>query len=256
MTRERPILFSGSMVRAIVEDRKTETRRVLRGDPPCCPDHGEECPDLRLERCEWVHEDGWTDGWTGYRKCPYGRPGDVLWVREAFRLEHRSDFGDYYVRHTGLNSRTNLSFCNLSGDQSDHLAEMAAKDRWERAAGRLENGDPLPLWLGRWRPSIHMPKWACRLWLRVEDVRVGRLQEITPDGVAAEGIDLDDGQGAEDFAYAEHYQAGGVSLGSYGSPEVYAFAALWDRINRKRAPWASNPYVWIVKFSRTEAPDA
>lgn len=248
MSTERPILFSGPMVRAILEDRKTQTRRVVKPQPVWIESSGRwwwAIPKRALQPgCSTACVTASRE-WHEYMPpgcCPYGQPGDLLWVREMFRLEHREDFGDYYIRHAGLSSRTNLSFCNLAGEQRDHLAEMAAKDRWWRAAGRLENGDPLPLWLGRWRPSIHMPKWACRLWLRVEDVRVERLQEISEEDARAEGVEPVSYASPDNRHLTHPYRDG--------------FASLWDFINGKRAPWKSNPWVWAVTFSRTEAPDA
>src|SRR5690606_13214326 len=90
-----------------------------------------------------------------------------------------------------------------------------------------------------WRPSIFMPKWACRLWLRVDDERVERLQEITSAGAIAEGVGP--------FANSET-----IDCDTKDPREV--FAGLWDTINGAKAPWTSNPFVWVVTFSRTEAP--
>jgi hypothetical protein len=88
----------------------------------------------------------------------------------------------------------------------------------------------------RWRPSIHMPRWASRITLEVAGVRVERLQEITPDDAIAEGV----------FGEGRYNTQPGMPY------PVATFAALWDSINDKRAPWASNPWVWVVEFRRID----
>lgn len=213
---QRGILFNGPMVRAILADQKTETRRLLGSPPPECPDHGTTCKDLHFERCEWPTGDVWTDGWTGYRRCPYGQPGDLLYVREMFS-------GPYGLRNVppkqwGVHS-TPIYY-------------------W--ADGRVP---PYGDWT-KPKPSIHMPRKLCRIWLRVEDVRVERLQEIDEAGILAEGITVD--------RVAEWTGTRWSDM-----PTLYdAFRIGWDFINGKRAPWNSDPWVWVVRFSRTEAPHA
>lgn len=175
---ERPILFSGPMVRAILEGRKTVTRRVIRGSLP-------------------------TDPAPVHFACPYGRKGDRLWVRETFYCD------DY-------------RYPDAPVEDLRRLLEYRADHRcanWEAGCPcRDENGR------SNWRPSIHMPRWACRLELEVVSVRAERLHEIT-DGaeVLAEGVLTSSRDG---------------------------FANLWDEINGKRAPWRDNPWVWRVEFRR------
>lgn len=140
--RERPILFSGPMVRAILEGRKTQTRRVLKN-----PDDG---VSTTIEDGSPLYcDDG---GFWHPRPCPYGQPGDRLWVREAHQL---SPDGPIY-----------------------------------RATAR-EHGTYEPGGAGPWRPSIHMPRWASRITLEITDVRVERVQEITEDDAIAEGVEVD-----------------------------------------------------------------
>ena len=97
-----------------------------------------------------------------------------------------------------------------------------------------------------WRPSIHMPRWASRLTLRIKSVRVERLQEITVADVIREGIDLE-GEHADWFAEGERLQSAGAPM----SGERYAFMRLWDSINGTGS-WDANPWVWVVEFERME----
>lgn len=152
--RERPILFSGPMVRAILEGRKTQTRRLLKPQPP--EDVGELVVDFYHptivvkdeeqpgERTFGVFS---ADGeWA--QKCPYGAPGDRLWVRETWREVQSDTSTSLYYR---------------------------ADEEWHEKAG--------------WRPSIHMPRWASRITLEATDVRVQRLQDISEEDAKAEGAD-------------------------------------------------------------------
>lgn len=197
---ERPILFSGPLVRAILEGRKTQTRRVVKPQPM-----GGFTP--------WKHADGYwmqKSSATGHfhkpdLHCPYGAPGDRLYVREAFRPTEWAADGDYGVvqyRADGL--------------------EMEV----EAPGVSFNKMFPPALSIDRWRPSIHMPRWASRLILEVVSVRAERLQAITYDDVEAEGVDIGGGWGW-----------------------VQDWADLWDSINAKRGyGWDSNPWVWVVEF--------
>jgi len=143
MSRERPILFNGDMVRAILEGRKTMTRRVMKHQP------GEVTAVGRPLFFQ--------DGDTGRRvspKCPYGQPGDHLWVRETFADE--------------------------AGDTRKYLGDHI----YYRA-----DGDGVDLQDGFWTPSIHMPRWASRITLEVTGVRVERLQDISEEDAQAEGAE-------------------------------------------------------------------
>jgi hypothetical protein len=181
---EHPILFSGPMVRAILEGRKTQTRRVIRNPS-------------RLVNLMMAGEAG---EW-----CPYGQTGDLLWVRETWAPNEVLPIAD---RPSGA-------------------AIYRADERYSAT----------------WRPSIHMPRWASRLTLRLTDVRVQRLQEITGRDAVAEGI--------------EKVPAKNVPpelAGAWSANEtVFAFARLWDSINAKRGySWDSNPFCWALTFE--EAP--
>lgn len=205
--KERPILFSGAMVRAILEGRKTQTRRAVK-------------------RCGlWE-----TTGGQGMRPmpeaAPYGQPGDRLWVRETWAETDRGD-GTPVVAYAA-------GGCVAVGREGAHGPDVLLRNfAWDET--------PTP---SRWRPSIHMPRWACRLVLEITDLRVERLQAISEDDALAEGIDTE----GDDYLEGEGWKAAGSAI----SPERYAFASLWRRINGD-ASWDANPWVWVVGFRRVEA---
>ena len=190
---ERPILFSGPMVRAILEGRKTQTRRVAYIPPNAI------IPETQIDDLStwlyWMEEDDEAALYILWAaRCPYGKAGDHLWVRETW--------------------------CYRNG----HM--IASKECIQYKAEGFD-----PIYDSRWHPSIHMPRWASRLTLRITDVRVQRLQEITEDDAKAEGFREIDTMGCQ--GYARDF-----------------FQETWDKINGKRAPWARNPWVWALTFER------
>lgn len=214
--RERPILFSGPMVRAIIDGRKTQTRRVVtRGSslnwsprldfahPRIWPDPG---PSPAGNRGPYLHvpnKGGWDEG--GARVYPRWIPGDRLYVREMWRANERD-----YDLVDGIEYRADGAFIPIDNTP-------AAADLWIDVYRRSM----------KWRPSIHMPKWAARVWLRVTVVDVERVQEISIADVLREGV-------------RPCYPGGKIRDD---------FAKLWDSINAKRGfGWDSDPYVWVVEF--------
>jgi hypothetical protein len=189
----KPILFNTEMVRAILDGRKTCTRRLVRFLP------------------------GENPQWTGYIrdglmlyngrnepciiKVPY-QPGDTLYVRETW--------------------------CGLPVNEAGHMRGHTIY--YYKADGELRPKG----WRGTWHPSIHMPKEAARIWLKVTDVRVERLQDMTDDDAEAEGC----------FDYTS------TALG---------FFDVWDSTIKKsdldRYGWNANPWVWVIKFERCEKPE-
>lgn len=184
--RERPILFSGPMVRALLNGTKTQTRRVAMHT--VC--------GVRVARLAY-------DPAPDVRACPYGVPGDRLWVRETFAPF--STGGAVY---------------------------RADKPRFSPDAHEVVGGS--------WHPSIHMPRWASRLMLRITDVRVERLQDISEADAKAEGVE------------PIQCEPASLAFGTWKARFRYrdAYRALWDSINGKRAEWSSNPWVWVVAFER------
>jgi len=199
--KARPILFSSPMVRALLEGRKTQTRRIVKPQPVVSA----------LGRWRWdfklggfvgscgTHIEGFHDCASFH--CPYGQPGALLWVREA-----------HYV--------------------IGEIPGPAPGSRWTHYAADLSNnlGDTDHQWARGWKPSIHMPRWASRLTLRITDVRVQRLQDIGETDAVAEG-------------------AAPVLVPPDGGscPHAEGFRDLWESINGPGS-WDDNPWVWAISF--------
>ena len=211
--KEKPILFSGPMVRAILEDRKTQTRRVMKIQPRPHVDVSAGFVDGR-----------YTDGAQFY-KVPYGQPGDRLWVRETFALWHRTS-----VEYS-------LEWDTITDKAADALEVYGQNIQIAyRADGEDDSG---------WRPSIFMPRWASRITLEITEVRVQRLQDISEEDAIAEGIGkqfLPDLKGNR-FHWHDDKQDRCTTAAA-------AFHGLWDSINGKTYPWYSNPFVWAITFKR------
>lgn len=219
--KERPILMSGAMVRASLRevDPKTQTRRVMKKQPPKKHD-----VPLALNRGRSMFRWGVSDypkgegpSWElwpeGPVPCPYGKPGDRLWVRESFGYcNDEPMFGAFY-----------------------RAEELANKDYAE------ENGVP------RWRPSIHMPRWACRLVLEITDVRVERLQDISEADALAEGMTQETAEAVMSPEELAVFAASHIL-----TPKARAriiFETVWEKINGPGS-WWQNPWVWVVEFKR------
>lgn len=208
---DRPILMSAPMVLACLReiDPKTHTRRMVKGVHADC-----------VEPHPWISGE-WSPYLNGERLnslvCPYGVPGDTLWVRETLR---RSEVGPwvYGADYEPVEMR--------AGDP--RVPEMVA---W----AHHKEGDTCV--------SIHMPRWASRISLRVTDVRVERLQAITDADALAEGVAPHVARGVDVF----HIE--GLNLGHHFTPRS-AFMALWKHINGEASP-KQNPWVWVVEFERT-----
>jgi hypothetical protein len=216
MPSEHPILFSGSMVRAILEGRKTQTRRVIKPQPipqgniiseivdargwwECRPiDFGED-PRGCIPICEL--------------KCPYGVPGDLLIPRCTWAVRPEYDL----IKPTQLPSGLTV---------------------WTYWAG-----DEKPAWCGKSRPGRFLPRalWYVLPRLRVVGIRVERLQDISEEDAIAEGVER-----CNDIDLCP--------AGTWEKENIHIdrFARLWNTINAKRVPWESNPWVWVVEFRKLE----
>ncbi len=223
MSRELPILMSGPMVRAILDKRKTQTRRVVR------PQFQEEHTDWPTDPWEY-HDPGLRGTWTTepryttahdfwvegdeddrWRRCPYGQPGDLLYVRETWRSARTYDC---------LPPRDVVPCVGYEVEGFVQYEADAPDDHFDSG--------------GRWRRSFHMPNPFARLWLRVTDVRVERVQRITSGDAIREGISPDDPILSKPKSLAN-------TIGD--------FRDLWDSLNAKRGyDWATNPWVWVVEF--------
>ncbi|WP_289140896.1 hypothetical protein [uncultured Pseudomonas sp.] len=224
--KERPILFKGPLVRAILSGQKTVTRRPLKMP------HG-----------------FWETSATGElvpipANCPYGKPGDRLWVRETWGVISH-DFDEH-------------------GNMIDWEPDRPASPIREMPFGHgyysghvIYRADGEAAWAGdddgggddrsAWKPSIHMPRIASRILLEITDVRVERLQDISDAEIEREGIDLDalaDGQDRYDMCHA--------GSGADGRPTLRtAWRHLWESTGGN---WDGNPWVWVVEFKRVTPP--
>lgn len=217
--KERPILFSPEMARAIREGRKTETRRVVnvgRLKPSVWTHDGIGSWGPR-DAFRWVARALRYNVWSWPIRCPYGDPGDRLWVREQWAVHFRYD------------------------GRSVSSLQLSCKGEVAYRADGMQGG-----WIGKWRPSIHMPRWACRTVLEVVERFPQQLQEIDEESAKSEGVEFRGG-----------YWLGGIHR-IKGTLQCWptardAFARIWDRINAKRGyPWESNPWVWVVRFKVVE----
>lgn len=238
--RERPIMFSAPMVRALLAGTKTQTRRPVKPAPPAntvamgrWQDPGPEpayWAFLRDGPVEHDHPFGGAELHGEPWRCPYGQPGDRLWVRETFYCDNA-----FYPDGVGVNCRwREVDGKRVAIPIDEQRAEMLAEDMYYRADGdpEFEGAEgPTP-----WRPSIHMPRWASRILLEVTEVRVERLQDISEADALAEGV--------AEFARGALSPEGQAHL----SPSEQ-FRYLWESVNGPGS-WDANPWVWCVSFRR------
>ncbi|MCA7086099.1 hypothetical protein K7G19_21135 [Cupriavidus sp. DB3] len=214
--KERPILFSGAMVRAILDGRKTQTRLVVKPQPPAAT-KAVGIYHYPSDRDVFYPCDGGSllGGWA--QPCPYGERGDRLWVRETWAQPAALDPGPTVYR-------ADYPACVPAGFDNVPPADAIA-----------------------WKPSIHMPRAACRLVLEVTGVRVERLQDITYDDAIAEGM-FDPGSIRDTYPPTGET---GEQLGRRLKHPERSFALLWEELNGAGA-WGANPWVWVVEFRRID----
>lgn len=199
--KERPILFSAPMVRALLDGTKTQTRRVVKGFT-----EKQMRPFTRPNGTQWLTSHD-RDPLGLLVTSPYGYPGDRLWVRETWAYRG----GDEYLYQ-----------------QEPQCVQYRATDQYAYSLTGEPRGDR------RWRPSIHMPRWASRLTLTITDVRVERLQGISTGDAIAEGCS---GSGSTHDPDDFHDPVG-------------QYRELWDSLNAARGyGWDANPWVWVVSFT-------
>jgi hypothetical protein len=232
--RELPILFNTEMVQAILDGRKTQTRRVIKLR------NGELCDDCEIPADNpgnYVmdfsrHYPKWEPLY-----CPYGSRGDLLYVRETWALCQTVD----HIRRQDGRTFSEISdgFPSYKADGFDSIKDLKEHLLLTGEASMEEvlvDGD-------KWKPSIHMPKKIARIWLEVKDVRVERLRDIKPEEIKLEGA-----------TWKNHLDDGAATT-SKGFGTLMDFILLWDKINAKRGyGWDTNPWVWVVEFERVEAP--
>jgi hypothetical protein len=212
--KERPILFSGEMVLAIMDGRKSQTRRVIKPQPFSTPDgswHIEMKPRSGYSR------EGVLRSHLPWR-CPYGEPGDRLWVKETFG-----------VHDTIITLPSDLP--NFKDQEGIHHPVVLFAGKENYAWGMY--GPP------RKRSGRFMPKSVTRIWLEIVKVRVEMVKEISEADAIAEGVDLHEAFDIVSTEAKRHLLKGNLAIDRY--------ARLWDSINGDGA-WDLNPWVWVIEF--------
>ncbi|EIW9592270.1 hypothetical protein E5D08_18400 [Klebsiella pneumoniae] len=219
--KERGMIFNGEMVRAILDGRKTQTRRIMAPQPA---DDIERGIFPNPEAIGWKSSLRHKHGSTTAHFCPYGKPGDRIWVREAFRVHSRAT------------------------DVATLVYKASERNSWTEQTRRVPvavcNKPATP---EKWTPSLHMPRWASRILLEITDVRVERLNAISEEDARAEGI-IDGGC----------LNCGEPEPCGCANPDpdaTDAFAYLWQSIYGQEN-WNANPWVWAISFERIEGGEA
>ena len=236
--KERPILFSGPMVRAILEGRKTVTRRAIKPQPfidasgNFCWNGSNYGQNERGPRSSALASPIPCSK-TKRVACPYGRPGDRLWVRETWSDVNMC--GAPALAYRADDDVRDLMSVELFLDEDGAFNYQDA--RWKKYPFCDWYAD---LHLARWRPSIHMPRWASRILLEITAVRVERLQDISGDQAEAEGFDS---------AMCRQFLETSPSRHECKEAVIHGFAGLWASINGDES-WNANPWLWVVEFKR------
>ncbi len=212
----KPILFNTEMVQAILDGRKTQTRRIIKSRH----ESGRFAICKNIDgQVEQICSLGWDE--ENVEKdiiCPYGHPGDALWVRETWQITdflHPEDENYGYIYKASENGRA-----------------------WEN------NDDE---W--KWKPSIHMPKEACRLFLKIKDIRLERLQDISEEDAIAEGVEKIADYGNTGYKLYTEPDAAYSDIDA-----VYSFESLWQSLNGPDS-WEANPWVWVISFKCIDKPE-
>lgn len=230
----KPILFNTEMVRAILDGRKSCTRRIIKPQ-------WEECPHCKYVHNEYIYDKLAENVYCARCGCPLEperrspyQPGDILYVRETWER---------------------FECWNCEGDERGNCPKEPKKSVLDKTCGCYMyratdeiSGD------AKWHPSIHMPKKAARIWLKVTDVRVERLQSITEEGAIREGAEGEK---------CHHINAGAfgctdcMNTGWIEPPQV-GFMQIWNSTIKKsdldRYGWDASPWVWVIEFERCEKP--
>lgn len=213
--KERGMIFNAEMVRAILDGRKTQTRRPVKPQPGLTQKSGFSWNGV-------VYGAGSNDRETNrnfaHVKCPFGKPGDRIWVRETFSCIGNED---------GHPVDANSNLCSREDAQRIYRASAIQKPG---NYGLWTSPDGFDF-EGPWTPSIHMPRWASRITLEITDVRVERLNNISECDAKAEG--------------------GPTECTLIGDKYFPGFRSLWKSIYGEES-WDANPWVWVIKFKRVE----
>jgi hypothetical protein len=205
--KETPLMLKTPLVKATLEGRKTQTRRVMRDQPSENEKFKYYC---QLKNGDWGALFEWktSEGeiFHNHYKCPYGKPGDLLWVKETYT--------------DGGNLTSGVGYIYKANNYPDDFIKAI-----------------------KWKPSLFMPKSACRLWLEIESITPERLCDISEEDAIAEGVSRD--------VWTEN----GISTNFEPDSEldyIKGFKILWDSINGKTLPWSKNPWLWAIKYKVVE----
>lgn len=220
--KERPILFSAPMVRAILDGRKTQTRRIAEISEPF------DYPQFNAKVVNFRKKTYWFDCQKSHPEhianaCPYGTLADRLWIRETWAPAN-SDDGPVILYRADGDRRYLMNEDKFLDEEGAFSYEITGKVYFDSWASDIESAD-----MG-WKSSIHMPRWASRINLEITDVRVEKLQDISDVDAIAEGIQAD-------FLEHIHGPAG--------------YRDLWESINGQGS-WDKNPWVWVIEFKRID----
>jgi len=219
--KEKPILYNGEMVRAVLEGRKTQTRRIIKP----------------ISQDKWLFDGSWSDKYVKnpgnfvVEHCPYGKVGDRLWVRETWKISSFME-GEpiefQYRADMTTKEENEMSDCvayeywyeNMVSDSSSYLEKIGHPMNNEGIYHWKNGESPLP-----WKPSIHMPRWASRITLEIINVKIERVQDISEADIIAEGC-------PNEYLLGKNW-----------------FIPAWNSIYSKRGfPWESNSWVWVIEF--------
>jgi len=213
---ERGMIFNAEMVRALLDGRKTQSRRPIKWKQTRFTEIGE-----REDGSKWPWSEDAEHACDFWHPCPFGAVGDRIWVREAFRVHSRAT------------------------DVATLVYKASERNSWTEQTRRVPvavcNKPATP---EKWTPSLHMPRWASRILLEITDVRVERLNAISEEDAAAEGVPPA-GSLLPDYP--------GTFLtpkGDFATAKV-AFQRLWESIYGAEN-WQANPWVWVIEFKRVE----
>ncbi|OIJ39478.1 hypothetical protein [Massilia timonae] len=253
--KERPILFSGAMVRALLDGSKTQTRRIVKDDPGpywmprvglynpvVIANGGYEAPGPEIYGASDEHHG---------RKCPYGQPGHRLWVRETWGVVSNAWGEDgNLVDWVPDRPATAVHEMRFGGGYYSGHAIYAADGGYEWAGDDDGGGEPR----SAWHPSIHMPRAASRILLEVVSVRVERLNACSQSDAISEGaVSIRSKEwDREHFPVWRYLFDEAVAAGEkppVGPSPVQAYQALWESINGVGS-WDADPWVWVVEFKR------
>lgn len=237
--KQSGIIFSDAMVRAILDGRKEQTRRVVIPQPP--PEYS--IPICDAHGCCCWSTDGTEEGDCFPQEspltCTFGKAGDRLWVRETFIIES----------NLMLDSEDRYPPPFRDGRPVLRLRDENFGDYWQQCHYRATDPEPklvnqntaLPC---RWRPPLFLPRWASRITLEIVNVRVERVQDIPEDDVEREGVQV------------SHYYCD-EDDGEFGTHRCNPrgdFRRVWDSLNAKRGfGWSVNPFVWVIRFRKVES---